>query len=198
MRLCNFLTRRVSEDERKFRYSSLTRRVAKGTPDQMNQTRCLVFDSMSRKPARLGFSLLEMLLALAILGTALGVLAQIASTGTDAAREARDLNQARLIAQAKMAEILIEARSGISPQAMPLTDVDVMDSQADSQFLSQIDVAPAAMDGMLAIRVSIQSVDANGNVIATYGLNRWLIDPLLGLADIAAEEAALRDEEASL
>ena len=42
-----------------------------------------------QKRLRKGFSLLEIVLSLAILGLSLGILGQIATTGTDAAREAR-------------------------------------------------------------------------------------------------------------
>ena len=51
-----------------------------------------------------------MILALAILGGSLAILSQIASTGTDAAREARDLALARLLCQSKLSEVLMQTR----------------------------------------------------------------------------------------
>lgn len=142
-----------------------------------------------------GFSLLEMLLALAILGVSLGILSQIAGSGSDAAREARELSQARMIAQAKLAEILIQ---DISPQSQPPTPVPAMDSSSTTPFEIQVDVAPATLDGMLAIRIGVRAMDPDGGPdLATYSITRWLIDPLLGLADMAAEEAAMREEMSS-
>ncbi|MEM6779842.1 MAG: prepilin-type N-terminal cleavage/methylation domain-containing protein [Planctomycetota bacterium] len=140
-----------------------------------------------------GFSLLEMLLALAVLGSSLGILAQIAGTGSDAAREARELSQARMIAQAKLAEILIQ---GISPQAVPPSPAEPVDSSSSTPFQYQVDVAPAALDGMLAIRIQVEALDPDGGPsLARYAVTRWMIDPLLGLADLAAEEAAMREEQ---
>ncbi|MCC9658217.1 type II secretion system GspH family protein [Rhodopirellula sp. JC737] len=145
-----------------------------------------------------GFSLLEMMLSLAILGMSLAILAQIAGTGTDAAREARDLSQARLIASSKMSEILVSASTGISPAGAPAMPVESMDSAATTQFQVQVDVVPAPMDGMLAIRVGVEALDPDGGPpLATYALTRWMIDPLLGLKELAEEEAALREEAAN-
>nr|WP_233215051.1 type II secretion system protein [Rhodopirellula bahusiensis] len=154
--------------------------------------------SRSGSGSRCGFSLLEMMLSLAILGVSLGILAQIAGTGTDAAREARDLSQARLIASSKMSELLVSASTGMSPAASPATPVEAMDTDATTMFQVQVDVVPAPMEGMLAVRVSVEALDPDGGpALATYSLTRWMIDPLLGLQELAEEEAALREEEAS-
>ncbi len=48
-----------------------------------------------KRASRSGFSLLEILLALAILGGSLAILSRIVDTGAGAAREARDLSVAR-------------------------------------------------------------------------------------------------------
>lgn len=146
-------------------------------------------------PTRSGFSLLEMLLALAILGTSLGILSQVAMTGTDAALEANLLSQARMMAQAKMAEILVE---GISPSAVPPTPIASMKSDETSEFQYSVNVTPAAMDGLLLIRIDVQAIDAGGSVQANYSLSRFWIDPLLGLAELEAEEQAAQEEEAAL
>ena len=76
---------------------------------------------------RSGFSLLEMLLALAILGGSLAVLSQIATTGTDAAREARDLALARLLCQSKLSETLLQ---DITPTSIPSAPAEVFDSNS--------------------------------------------------------------------
>ncbi len=67
---------------------------------------------------RRGFSLLEILLALAILGGSLAVLSQIAEIGTSAAREARDLSICRILCQAKLSEVMLNVSTGISPQSV--------------------------------------------------------------------------------
>jgi len=60
-------------------------------------------DLASVARTRSGFSLLEILLALSILGGSLAVLSQIAEIGTSAAREARELSVCRMLCQSKLA-----------------------------------------------------------------------------------------------
>ncbi len=141
-----------------------------------------------------GFSMLEILLALAILGGALAVLSQIVGTGADSASSARDLAIARLICQAKLAETLI---SGLTPVTIPSSPVSSPDSSSSTNFLYAVAVAPASLDGMLAIRVSVQAEDPNGGPpIANYSLTRWIIDPALGLEEAEAEAKAAKEAEA--
>ena len=143
---------------------------------------------MSRK----AFSLLEILLALAILGGSLAVLSQIVGTGIDSANSARDLALARLICQAKLTETLL---SSATPVTVPSTPAESPDSSSNTPFLYAIAVVPAPIDGMLAIRVSVEAQDLNGGPpVATYSLTRWMIDPSLGLEE--AEEQAKADKAA--
>ncbi|TWU43181.1 hypothetical protein Q31b_22190 [Novipirellula aureliae] len=137
---------------------------------------------------RNGFTLLEILLALAILGGSLAILGTIARTGTSAARESRDLAVARILCQTKLTEILLE---NISPQ--PVVDIPITsaDSGSMSPFSYSVEVMPAPLDGMLAIRVTVVAANPDGgSALATYSLSRWMIDPDLGLEALEAAEAA--------
>ena len=83
-----------------------------------------------------GFTLLEILLALAILGGSLAVLGTIAKTGTSAARESRDLAVARILCQTKLSEILLE---NISPQ--PVVDTPIASADSGSTFMQLLEKA---------------------------------------------------------
>lgn len=145
-----------------------------------------------RLASRPGFSLLEILLALAILGGAMAVLSQIAGTGTDASREARHLAVARIIAQTKLSEILLDRM--VSPQGIPPSPVESFEAESISEFTYSIEVQPAPLDGLLAVRVTVQAINPNGGpALATYTLDRWMIDPLLGLEQLEADEKAARE-----
>ena len=145
--------------------------------------------------SRAGFSLLEMILALALLGTSLGILAQVAMTGTDAALEAEQLSQARMIAQSRLAETLA---NGVTPTSIPPSPAETMDSNSTVNWQYQVDVVPAPMDGMLAIRISVQALDDDGGTpTAQYSITRWMIDPALGLMEMADEEEAMKEEMAA-
>lgn len=141
---------------------------------------------------RRGFSLLEILLALAILGGALGVLSQIVITGGTSGRSAQELAMARMLCQSKLAELLV---SNVQPTAVPSTPLTSPDSASDTVFNYAVEIAPAPLEGMLAIRVSVQAEDADGGApLATYSLVRWIIDPALGLEQAEAEAQAAKAE----
>ena len=155
---------------------------------------------MNRSPPRnrAGFSLLEILLALSILGGGLAVLSRIADTGITAAREARDLSVARMLCQSKLSQLLLDSSSGISPQSVPLGPLESFDSQSTTPFFYSVEVQPAPLDGLLMIRVMVEARDpSEGPPLARYALVRWMIDPALGLEEAEAEEQALREEAAA-
>lgn len=148
-----------------------------------------------RSNRRHGFSLLEILLSLAILGGALAVLSQIVGTGGDASRNARELSMARLLCQSKMAELLV---SKVQPVAVPSTPLPSPDSESDTQFNYMVEVGQAPMAGLLMVRISVDAVSLDGGLpIASYSISRWLIDPLLGLEQAEADEAAAKAAEES-
>ncbi len=148
-----------------------------------------------RAAGRRGFSLLEMILALSILGTSLAILAQIADTGVDAAREAKALAAARMICQTKLNEQLLNLQNGMNPVAVVDAEAEPFDSQTTETYTYSIEVQPGQMEGLLAIRITVNAYGSGGSErLATYALDRWVIDPLLGLEQAEMEEAAMREE----
>ena len=147
---------------------------------------------------RNAFSLLEMILALAILGTSLAILAQIAETGVSAAREARSLATARMICQHKLSELLLNIAGGQTPTSIIESPAESFDSESTETFLYSIEIMPGQLDGMLSIRVTVQALAGDGTEkLATYALDRWIIDPALGLEEAELEEEAAREEIAN-
>lgn len=146
-----------------------------------------------------GFSLLEILLALAILGGSLAILSRIVDTGISAAREARDLSIARMICQAKLSEVLLNSTAGFTPQTQSPTPVDSFDSQSTTPFEFSVEVQPGQLGGILLIRVVVEAQNPDGGEpLARYSLVRWMIDPALGLEELEAEEEAAREEAAGM
>jgi prepilin-type N-terminal cleavage/methylation domain-containing protein len=138
-----------------------------------------------------GFSLLELMLALAILGGSLAILSRIVDTGVSAAIESRSLAQARMACQAKLSELLLDAASGIQPQAVVSVPIEPFDSSSTSPMNYSVDVGAAPIDGLLMIRVTVQvQNDSASASLASCSLTRWLVDPALGLEAAEAEEKA--------
>jgi Tfp pilus assembly protein PilV len=130
-----------------------------------------------------GFSLLEVILALSILVGAIAVLGELVRLGTMNAASARDLTQAQLLCESKLAEVM----SGlIVPEA-----VQGVPCETDSSWLYSIDVQPIDMPGIVVLSVTVtQDVPANLRP-AEFTLVRWVQDPALVLADeVPTEEGS--------
>mgnify|MGYP001557105615 FL=1 len=150
------------------------------------------------RKARKAFSLLEMILALAILGSSLAILAQIASSGVDAAREARALVTARMICQNKLSELLLNIEAGQTPTAIVEAPAESFDSASTETFLYSVEITPGQLDGLLSLRVTVEARGGDGTEkLAIFALDRWIIDPALMLEEAEAEEEAAREEIAN-
>jgi len=148
-------------------------------------------------PRAAAFSLLEVILALAILGGSLAVLSSITMIGSDSAIRARNLTGAQLICESKMAELLLTPQ--VSPQPVSPSPVENPDTAAASQYLYAVQVQPAPLDGLLAVQVTVTTVAENDGTPETeFSLVRWMVDPALRLAEQEAEAAAVAEESAGL
>lgn len=149
--------------------------------------------NLHTRSRRDGFTLLEMLLSLAILGGSLAVLSQIGSTGTDAAIEARELASCRVLAQSKSNEVMLDTVT--TPVSVPASPLASFDSGSINEYQYTVDVQPGMLDGLLIVRVLVESLNPDSDrPLARYALDRMMVDPALGLADLEAEEQALIDE----
>lgn len=129
-----------------------------------------------------GLSLLEVILAIAILGGALAVIGQLLRIGSRNAAMARDLTLAQLYCETKVNEILI---GSILPEA--ISDVELDETSAKGEWLYKIDTVGTETPGVIAVTVT---VGQNPNIITrpvSYSISRLLIDPTM------AEELTTQD-----
>ena len=153
--------------------------------------------SSERLCDRSGFSLLEMLLALAILGGSLAILSRMVETGTSAAIETRCLAEARMASQSKLSEILLDAASGIQPSSVMTVPMESFDSSSLTTMNYSVEIGQAPIDDLILIRVSVAVLGSDGKTpLAHHSLTRWMVDPALGLEEAEAEaKAAKKDKE---
>jgi type II secretion system protein I len=133
---------------------------------------------------RSALSLLEVVLALAILGAAGAMLAQSMQVATDAGIQARDQALAELLAESKLSEVIAGAYPpNQSTDWMPIQTV-VDPGRWHFKIIGQ----PTMTDGMLGVQVWVtDDPQMQKSRAIQVMLTRWMIDPNLGL-DVLPEE----------
>jgi prepilin-type N-terminal cleavage/methylation domain-containing protein len=121
--------------------------------------------------SRSGLSLLEVMLAIAILGLALATMGELVRLGTQAAGETRDLTKAQLLCEG----IASELAAGI----LPLEPAEETPYELDPEWTYSVSVAPLNEGGLLGVTVMVQKVIEQSERPVYFTLTRWMIDPLL-------------------
>jgi prepilin-type N-terminal cleavage/methylation domain-containing protein len=125
-----------------------------------------------------GFSLLEVILALAVLGGAVVVLGEVNRLSLKNAAAARDLSQAQILCESKLTEIV----TGITS---PTTAVDKASFDSTTEALAaddphwvySIDSQTPNEPGLIAVRVTVtKNLPAAQNPVS-FSLVRWMADP---------------------
>ena len=149
------------------------------------------------KSAR-GFSLLEVILAIAILTGALAVLGELARQGIESTRIARDRSHALLLCETKLAEITAGC---VYPEQMydvpfqEATDLGLSDVQSQrSIWLYSVELASVDQPGLVAVRVTVYQDLPQGTEPVECSLVRWIVDP--GVEFYVPEEEASQPEPA--
>lgn len=143
---------------------------------------------MTNRNDRTGMSLLEVVLALAILAGAVTVLFQLASIGIRAAGDSRDLTRAHLIAESMMSEI----KAGMYP-VTTMTRVALAEHPG---WLVSVLTEPAQQLGMLRLVVLVEK-DSASRRAARYALVQWIRDPMIPFPEDLAASSASGDSSSS-
>jgi len=123
----------------------------------------------ARRRRRRAFSLLEVMLAAAILLGCVIVLSELAGIGREHAAAAEDLATAQRLCQNRMAELL----TGIEL----LADVEKEEMLDDPAWQCSVHLEPARVPGLVAVKVTV-SCEASGKRRAReFSLVRWIRDP---------------------
>lgn len=126
----------------------------------------------SRCSGRSGLSLLEVMLALAILGVSLAAIGELMRIGTRNAEMARDLTTAQLLCESTMAEIQLGflAMQSVGP-------IQVTDVQYQQDWLYTIAIQPIDQDGLTSVWVQIEQNPEVFSRPVSFAATRWMIDP---------------------
>lgn len=122
-----------------------------------------------KAPVHRGFSLLEVLLAAAVLLGCVIVLGHLAMLGRHHARAAEELADAQRIAQARLGEMLIGQR--------PLESVHEAAIEEEPGWRWSATVEPAAPPGLLLLEVTVVRDVPEGMPAHRFRLRRWVRNP---------------------
>jgi len=143
--------------------------------------------AIHRRHARLcnkrsGLSLLETILAIAILGMAIAIVGEFVRVGTIAAASARDTTMAQLLCEGKLAELT----SGLQP----LTSANNTPVEVAPDWQYSVQVQNSSQSGLLMIGVTVTNASTQTARPVSVTLYRWMIDPQVTAQIEAAAEAA--------
>jgi type II secretion system protein I len=123
---------------------------------------------------RSAFTLLEVILALAILTGSLAVLGELVRRGLDSAERARDLSRATLIAEAKIAEIVALATAGgLMPQAVSSAVVEP-ELEPSGTWLYSVEIGDTGSPEVAAVRVIVERDQPAAKRPVSCAITRWV------------------------
>ena len=134
------------------------------------QTHFVFVPSATRIPqARTGLSLLEVLLAIAILGGAMIVITQLLNLGYRSAIEARMRTEAALLCDTKMAELA----AGV----LPLSGTSGEAIEENPNWNYSVSVENASQVGLLAVTVTVAQNNVGNQTPMSLSIVRLMPDP---------------------
>ena len=129
-----------------------------------------------------GFSLLEVIVALASLAGAIAALGQVARLAIKNARIARDMTYAQLLCESKLAELT----AGILPlEPVEGAAVGDVEDEAPTEWLYSVGVEPIDGHGLMTIRVSVYQDPSFEKAPVEFSLTRWILDTSREPSDIS-------------
>ncbi len=148
--------------------------------------------SIRRREAQ-GFTLLEVIVALAILVMAVAVLGELARFSLKNAKAAKELSRAQMLAESKMSELI----AGVVPlEATSDAAFDDLPAATAGDWRYSIEVDDTETTGLMAVSLVVKPAE-NASNSNTFTLSRWVVDPADKLAAATAAAAAKSSSTAS-
>ena len=121
-----------------------------------------------RRTRRRGLSLLEVILAVAILGGCLAVTGELVRLGVRHAEEARELTRAQLLCESKMEEIAAGVAATESASTVPF--------ETDPDWTYTVDVSQLDQQQLTLVRVTVQQLESDRLYPIAFTLSRWILN----------------------
>jgi hypothetical protein len=134
-------------------------------------------------------SLLEVLLAIAILGGCIAVIGELVRLGSRHAEEVRLLTMAQLLCESKIEEI----EAGITaPEAITSAPFETT-----PDWFYSVTVNSLEQEELLEVRVTVEQAEATRMEPFTFTLVRWMLDPALEESTDEMSDATMTEDPVS-
>ncbi len=141
---------------------------------------------------RSGLTLLEVMIALAILGTSLAAIGELIRIGADTADRATELTTAQFLCDSKLAEI----KSGVLPaDSVGPIPFEIFETEEAWEYMVLVDSVDD--QGLLSVEVTVSQIREDGRPPAMVTLSTWMIDPMMDSNADALESEAAAEEAAA-
>ena len=145
----------------------------------------------SSRQIQAGFTLMEILVSITILGLSMVAINGLVSIGARNAREAQVLTTAQFLAESKLSEVKTGLLSPNSTGKMPFTPEETIEP-----FTFEVQSQSMGTDGQLmAIRVVVEFTPEDGTRPLVYQLDTLMIDPQIEMqqdADLTVHEMIMQ------
>jgi len=138
-----------------------------------------VSDSANRKPTRAGLTLMEVILALAVLALSMAAIGELIRIGTHSARHAQDMTRAQILCESKLSEIV----AGAAPYE-PITRAPL---PLDPDWCYSVELQPTDEPDVMALFVTVETHLDRPRPLA-FTLVRWVPNPGIEIPDEQADE----------
>lgn len=133
--------------------------------------------SQSDSGNRRGLSLLEVILAIAILGGALATIGELIRIGTQSATMARELSRAEIFCDGIMAEVAAGIMPPETATALPFENQSAVEMDWTLDWLFDVVVVPSNQDGLLNVTVKVYQDPGVYARPVEFSLARLIPDP---------------------
>lgn len=121
------------------------------------------------KSYRFGLTLLEVILAIAVLGMSLAIVGELVGMAVRNAEDARELTRAQLLCEGKLEEIA----AGVTPTE----SAAMVPFETDPEWSYSVDVSALDQQQLTLVRVTVQPVESNRLQPLVFTLSRWILNP---------------------
>lgn len=133
------------------------------------------------------FTLMEVIIALAVMGMSMAAIGTLVQIGGQNALEARLLTTAQFLAESKLSEVKAGILSPTATGPLPFPTTETMEPFQFTIRSQSID----SQGMLLAVEILVEYLPADGARPIQHSVTTWMIDPAVELAPEANEQ--LRD-----